>query len=385
MNATDEKESRLPLEGLVVVELGHSVAAPFAGQILGDLGAQVVKVEKADGGDDARSWGPPFLDGTSITYLSLNRNKHSVSVNLKDAAQLERLKHYIGSRADVVLQNLRPGSVEKLALDGPALRRKNDRLIYCNLGAFGRGGPLSGRPGYDPIMQAYGGIMSVTGEEGRPPVRVGVSLVDFGTGMWAVIGILSALHQRTLTGHGCEVDVSLFESALAWMTVHVANYTASGELPARLGSGAVITAPYQAFRTGEGFIMIAAANASAFGKLCEALERPEWADDPRFRTNEDRIRNKRDLEQLIEAVLAGASAREWVERLEAAGVACGPLQDVAQVLASPQTLALGILQNSGAGPMRTVGVPISFDGARPGVRLEPAEHGKHTHEILGKY
>jgi len=284
----------------------------------------------------------------------------------------------------VVLQNLRPGSVQKLGLDGSALRKDNDRLIYCNLGAFGRGGPLSDRPGYDPIMQAYAGIMSVTGEEGRPPVRAGVSLVDFGTGMWAVIGILSALQQRTLTGRGCEVDVSLFESALAWMTVHVANYTASGELPARLGSGAVITAPYQAFRTGDGFIMIAAANAAAFEKLSGALGHPEWTQDARFRTNEDRLAHKRELEQLIEAKLAGAATTAWVQCLEQAGVACAPLQDVGEVLSAPQTRGLGILQGSSDEAMRTVGLPISFDGIRPGVRLAPAKHGEHTDQILGK-
>ena len=378
------EKNELPLKDLVVVELGHSVAAPFAGQILGDLGARVVKVEKPEGGDDARSWGPPFVDDTSVTYLSLNRNKYSVGVDLKDRTQLARLRQFIDSQADVVLQNLRPGSVEKLGLDAAALRANNGRLVYCNLGAFGRAGPLSGRPGYDPIMQAYSGIMSVTGEEGRPPVRVGVSLVDFGTGMWAVIGILSALQQRARTGRGCEVDVSLFESALAWMSVHVANYTASGELPARLGSGAVITAPYQAFRTADGFLMIAAANASAFSKLSTALGHPEWPDDPRFRSNEDRIAHKAALERLIEEQLAGAPAAAWVERLEAAGIACGPLHDVGQVLAAPQTEALDILLDAADDRMRTVGLPISFDGSRPGLRLAPAPHGAHTDEILGK-
>lgn len=377
------QEPHLPLKNMLVVELGHSVAAPYAGQILGDLGARVIKIEKADGGDDARAWGPPFLDDTSTCYLSLNRNKHSVAVNLRDAAQLDRVREFIVGNADVVLQNLRPGSVEKLELGAAALRKRNDRLIYCNLGAFGRSGPLSDRPGYDPLMQAYGGIMSVTGEEGRPPVRVGVSIVDMATGMWAVIGILAALHQRAISGRGCEVDVSLFESALAWMTVHVANFTASGELPARLGSGAVITAPYQAFRAKDGFVVIAAANDSLFRKLVAALGRPGWADDERFRTSEDRLKNKQELVALIEAEVSRRPMSEWIECLEQAGVPCAPIQDVGQVLSAPQTEALGILQSLAGGGLQLVGLPISFGGVRPGVRLPPARLGEHNEEIFG--
>ncbi|MGZ5091895.1 MAG: CaiB/BaiF CoA transferase family protein, partial [Burkholderiales bacterium] len=360
--AVDNKNT-LPLANLVVVELGHSVAAPFAGQILGDLGAKVVKIEKCEGGDDARTWGPHFLDGTSTTFLCLNRNKYSVSVNLRDPAQVERLREFITKRADVVVQNLRPGSVEKVGLDSEALRAVNERLIYCNLGAFGKNGPLSHLPGYDPIMQAYGGIMSVTGEEGRPPVRVGVSLVDMGTGMWAVIGILSALQRRNVSGRGCEVDVSLYESALAWMTVPVASYTASGELPIRLGSGAVITAPYGAYRTRDGHMIIAAGNQALFAKLSHALGHLEWVDDARFLTNEDRLKNKQQLENLIEVVLAAKPTREWVSLLEDAGVPCGPIQDVSQVVTAAQTEALGILQETSHDALRLVGLPISFDGA----------------------
>ncbi|MDB5921808.1 MAG: frc 1 [Betaproteobacteria bacterium] len=379
-----EDKNALPLANLVVVELGHSVAAPFAGQILGDLGAKVVKIEKSDGGDDARTWGPHFLDDTSTTFLCLNRNKYSVRMNLRDPAQVERLRKFITTRADVVVQNLRPGSVEKLGLDSASLRALNERLIYCNLGAFGKKGPLSHLPGYDPIMQAYGGIMSVTGEEGRPPVRVGVSLVDMGTGMWAVIGILSALQQRNLNGRGCEVDVSLYESALAWMTVPVASYTASGELPVRLGSGAVITAPYGAYRTRDGHMIIAAGNQALFAKLSHALGHREWVDDARFRTNEDRLKNKQHLETLIETELAAKPTLAWVSLLEDAGVPCGPIQDVSQVLTAPQTEALGILQETSHDALRLVGLPISFDGARPGLRLPPAQFGEHTDEILGR-
>ena len=377
-------DNGLPLKNLIVVELGHSVAAPFAGQILGDLGAQVVKIEKSDGGDDARAWGPHFLGDTSTTFLSLNRNKYSVALNLRDSTHVQRLRKFIASRADVVLQNLRPGSVEKLGLDSGSLRALNERLVYCNFGAFGRKGPLSHLPGYDPVMQAYGGIMSVTGEEGRPPVRVGVSLVDMGTGMWAVIGILSALQQRNATGRGCEVDVSLYESALAWMTVPVASYTASGEIPGRLGADALITAPYGAYRTQDGHMMIAAGNQALFAKLADALGHREWVDDVRFRSNEDRLKNKQPLETLIEAELTAKPTRAWVSLLEDLGVPCGPIQDVSQVVTAPQTEALGMLQDTPHAALRLVGLPISFDGARPGLRRSAAALGEHTDELLGR-
>jgi len=381
--STRGEARRLPLAGVVVIELGHSVAAPFAGQILGDLGAEVIKVEKPEKGDDARGWGPPWAGDDSACFASLNRNKQSVVVDLKDAAQVARLHRLIVERADVVLQNLRPGTADALGLGARALRAEKPALVYCNLGAFGRTGPLAQRPGYDPLMQAYGGIMSVTGEEGRPPVRVGVSLVDMATGMWAVVGILAALQDRAGGGQGREVDVSLYESALAWMTVLVANYTASGELPKRLGSGAVITAPYQAFRTQDGYIVIAAGNGTLFRKMCEALARPEWADDPRFLGNEDRLAHKGVLETLIEAELAHAPTAHWVTLLEQAGVPCAPIQDTAQVLSDPQTLALDMLQASARTGLTLVGLPIAFDGERPGLRQEPPHLGEHTQAVFG--
>ena len=380
---TKKDMNNLPLRGVVAVELGHSVAAPFAGQILGDLGAMVIKVEKPGAGDDARAWGPPFVDGESSCFISLNRNKYSVVVDLKDPAQVKRLRDLIVQRADIVLQNLRPGTVEKLSLSARDFWQGNNRLIYCNLGAFGRSGPLANRPGYDPLMQAYGGIMSVTGEEGRPPVRVGVSMIDMATGMWAVIGVISALHERVSSGRGREVDVSLFESALSWMTVLVANYSASGDLPRRLGSGAVITAPYQAFRTKDGYLVIAAGNSVHFNRMCVALSHPEWANDRRFLTNEDRLLNKETLAEMIEAELGRASTAHWISSLEDVGVPCAPIQSVDQVLADSQTKALDILQHSARTNLTLVGLPISFDGARPGLRHEPPTLGEHTEQVLG--
>jgi crotonobetainyl-CoA:carnitine CoA-transferase CaiB-like acyl-CoA transferase len=375
-------DSARPLTGLGVVELGSSVAAPYAGEILGDLGADVIKVEKA-GGDDARAWGPPFWDGASATFQALNRGKRSVVCELRNPRHVATLRRLITERADVVLQNLRPGQVDGLGLGGAELVAAKPTLIYCNLGAFGRIGPYADRPGYDPLMQAFGGVMSVTGEAGGAPVRVGPSIIDMGTGMWGVIGILAALHRRRETGRGGIVDVSLFETATALMSLHAAQYMASGELPRKLGSGTVGIVPYRAYRTSDGDLVIAAGNDALFRKLCAVVGHAEWACDPRFATNPERVRNQAALYALIEPLVAERCTAEWVARLDEAGVPCAPVQTVRQMLEHPQTRALGLVQPVARGDMRLVGLPISFDGVRPEPRLPPPALGEHTTAILG--
>ena len=371
----------LPLSGIVVVELGHSVAAPAAGQILGDLGADVIKIEKPTG-DDARKWGPPFLDGQAATFQSMNRNKRSVVCELRDPAQRARLVDFIVRQADVVLQNLRPGQVDELGLGAAALTANKPSLIYCNVGAFGARGPLKDKPGYDPLMQAFGGIMSVVGEEGRPPVRVGPSIVDQGTAMWSVIGVLSALHQRRDSGKGCVVDVSLFETAAAWMGIHAAQYLGSGEVPVRHGSGQGGIAPYKAYRTKDGDLVVAAGNDGLFRKLCEALGFA-WFQESRFRTNPDRVKNSQTLYELIEAEMLKRGNAEWIAALDAAGVPCAPVQNVKQMLEHEQTKALGMLQPVPGSSKPLIGLPISFDGDRPRPRGASPALGAHTDEVLG--
>jgi len=370
-----------PLAGLVVIELGHSVAAPFAGQILADLGAEVIKVEKAEG-DDARHWGPPFWEGASSSFQPLNRSKKSVVCELRDPAQLAALKLLIHDRADIVLQNLRPGQVEKLGLDGAALVADKPALIYCNVGAFGRAGPLKDRPGYDPLMQAFGGIMSTTGEAGRPPVRVGPSIVDLGTGMWAVIGMLTALNRRRDTGRGGVIDVSLFETAAGWMSLLAAYYQASGELPTRLGSGAIGIVPYRAYQTKDSDLVVAAGSDALFRTLARVLGHPEWSDDPRFSSNPKRVENQSALYALIEAEMAKRGNAEWIALLEQAGIPCAPVQNVAEMIAHEQTRALGLMQDVPDSAMKFVGLPISFDGARPPIRSRPPRLGEHTEQIF---
>ena len=373
---------RLPLEGVTVIEMGHSVAAPYAGEILGDLGADVIKIEKADG-DDARKWAPPYWGEMSSTFQSLNRNKRSAIVNLKNPTEQEALRRLIVERADVVIQNLRPGSAEEFGLDAESLRALKPDLIYCTIGAFGANGPLKDRPGYDPLMQAFAGMMSVTGEPDQRPVRVGTSIIDMAAGMWAVIGVFSALLQRKNDGSGSTVDTSLYETALGWMCYHAANFQASGELPKRQGSGAAMIVPYRGYATKDGFIVIAAGNDKLFASLAKVLGHPEWIDDPRFLTNPDRVKHQEVLYQWIEDIVRERPSREWQAILDTAAVPNAPMQTIAEVLDHPQTKALGMMQQSPLGDISLLGLPISFDGARPGFRKSPPTLGEHTAEIFG--
>jgi crotonobetainyl-CoA:carnitine CoA-transferase CaiB-like acyl-CoA transferase len=370
-----------PFADLVVVELGHSVAAPFAGQIFGDLGAQVIKVEKP-GGDDARKWGPPFWEGASATFQALNRNKHSVIADLRASPDREALLALILERADIVVQNLRPGQVEELKLDAASLLAMKPSLIYCNVGAFGQRGPLKDRPGYDPLMQAFGGVMSTTGEPGRPSVRVGPSIVDMGTGMWAVIGTLAALRVRQATGQGGVVDVSLFETASAWLTILASQCMASGQSPGKEGSGAAGIAPYKAYATRDGEVVIAAGSDGLFRSLAQVVGHPEWIQDARFVDNPSRVANQVVLYGLLDALIARETTAHWLEKLDAAGIPCAPVQSVAQMLAHPQTEAMGLVQPLPGSGMRAVGLPLSLNGVRPTPRTRPPEAGEHTSSIL---
>jgi len=374
--------NRLPLDGVTVIELGHSVAAPYAGEILGDLGADVIKIEKTDG-DDARTWAPPYWGEMSSTFQSLNRNKRSAIVNLKVAAERGSLRRLIIDRADVVIQNLRPGSEEEFGFDAESLRALKPGLIYCTIGAFGAKGPLKDRPGYDPLMQAFAGMMSVTGEPDRRPVRVGTSIIDMAAGMWSVIGVIAALLQRQNNGQGSTVNTSLYETALAWMCYHAANFQASGELPKRQGSGAAMIVPYRGYATKDGFIVIAAGNDKLFASLARVLGHPEWIGDPCFLTNPDRVKNQDVLYRWIEEIISHRSSQEWQDILDAAEVPNAPMQTIAEVLDHPQTQALGMMQQSPVGDITLLGLPVSFDGVRPAFRKSPPELGAHTAEVFG--
>jgi crotonobetainyl-CoA:carnitine CoA-transferase CaiB-like acyl-CoA transferase len=373
----------LPLSGTTVVEFCHSVAGPYAGSILADLGADVIKVEAPGKGDYARDWGPPFAHGTATLFHVLNHNKRGLALDLRDNVTAERLKAFILAHADVVLQNMRPGAIDKLGLGAAALRAEKPALITCDLGAYGRTGPLRERPGYDPLMQAHGGIMSVTGIDGGEPVRVGVSIVDQGAGMWAAMGILAALNHRHVTGEGCHVSTSLFETALGWMAPHIGGYLSGGAMRRPLGSGVTEIVPHQAFATADGHIMVAAGNDNLFAALARALERPDLPADARYATNSKRVENRREIIALLQAIFDHAPTADWLTRLDAAGVPAAPIENVAQVVASPQTAALGMLQKDPNLDLTLTGLPLEFDGRRPPYRTSAPKLGEHN-DLLDK-
>jgi crotonobetainyl-CoA:carnitine CoA-transferase CaiB-like acyl-CoA transferase len=371
-----ETTSAQPLAGLTVVELGTSVAAPTAAMILAELGADVIKIENPRGGDDARAWGPPFVNGVGTNY---------VAIDLKDERQCAALRRFILERADIVVQNLRAGVVTKLGLDAATLTGAKPSLIYCNLHAFGAAGPRADKPGYDPLMQAFGGIMSITGHDGDSPVRVGPAIVDQGSAMWMIIGVLAALHHRTATGKGTVVDGSLYETALAWVGIPALQYLASEprRAPRRLGSENIALAPYKAFQAQNGWVVVAAGNDGQFGRLAATLGHPEWAEDLRFRTNPDRVKNRTAINELVAAAIATAPRDHWQAMLDAAGVPCAPVLTIDEVLAHPQSRELGMLQEAPDGGAPVMGLPISFDGVRPPFRNSAPALGNATDIILG--
>ena len=374
-----------PLAGLLVADLTQNVAGPTCTQILGDMGADVIKVERPGRGDDARAWAPPLWGEESATFMSVNRSKRSLAVDMKvedGRAILERLIQ----RADVLVQSLRAGAIEELGLGWERAHALNPRLVYCSITAFGTQGPLSDRPGYDPLMQAYGGLMSVNGHAGQPPARVPVSIVDMGTGMWAVIAILGALRERERTGRGANVTTALFETALAWTTFQMTHYFATGEIPQPQGSGTAMICPYEAFPTRDAWVMIAAGSDALFVKAATALGAPELPRDARFADNPARVAHRGELFDALSRITRGLASAEVLGRLQGAGVPCAPILTLDRVAAEPQTEASGMLisaKHPRLPDYRTVGLPVRWDGERPGVARVPPLLGEHTAEVLG--
>ena len=385
MSDTSEKTSapnRLPLEGLVVLEMGSSIAGPFAGRVFSDFGATVWKVEPPGAGDPARGWGEGRIGGTGVTYQAFNREKHSLTVDFTDAEELARLRRLIAEKVDVVFQNLRPGVVEKFGLDGATLMAGNPRLIYCNMGAFGPVGPLREAPGYDPLIQAFAGIADATGEADGDPVRVGVPLIDIGTGMWAAIGILTALQQRNATGRGCLVDAAMFETALNWQSLSFAIHEGGGGWPERMGLQGPVLVPNAGYDTADGKLMLTIGTALQFERFCRVIERPDLLDDPRFASNEDRIANKAAFDAIISQILAGRPRAEWSELLQAADVPNAPIQTLGEAVDHAQTVASGMMQDSPDGSFRLMGMPLRFDGERPAFRNLAPDLGEANQQVF---
>ena len=375
-----------PLAGTRVVDVTGSLAGPYCTEILGALGADVVKVEPPGRGDETRQWGPPFWNGEGALFLAANANKRSLALDLRAAAGRDALLR-LAREADVFVQSLRPGIAERRGFGPERLTDASARLVYCSVTAFGRTGPLARQPGYDPLMQAAGGIMSVTGEPDRSGVRVGTSIVDQTTGMWAALGIVAALRERETTGRGRVIDVSLYETAIGLVPYQLIGYLGSGIVPGRHGTAFPLIAPYQVFAARDGELMVAAANDRLFAALCQALGAPELADDDRFRTNPDRVGHREELVHLLADRFRHEDVATWLARLEAAGVPAAPVHDVADVAAHEQTAALGILQplpHPAIPELVAVAPPLSVDGERVLHHRPPPVLGEHSAEVLAE-
>jgi len=362
----------LPLENVRVLDTTQNVAGPYAAMILAELGAEVVKIEPPQG-DATKHWGPPFWNGISPTYMALNRNKTKITLDLKTKEGLAKIKELLAN-TDVLLVSSRPGAMKRLGLDYDALKATFPKLVYAELTAFGNTGPRANEPGYDPLMQAMGGIMSVTGLPELEPIRVGVSIIDKTTGLWTALGVLSALRLRDQTGHGHKVDTSLYETAVSWMDIHFAVYWASGVPPRGWGSGASMIAPYEAFPTSNGWIIIAAGNDNLFQKLSAALGHEEWSSDPRFATNASRVANRVELKRLISEVTKTKSTKDLESHLMSLEVPAAGVLNLAEISQEPQLKELGIIQSihhESIPDFRSVGLPLSIDGGRPPLRRPP--------------
>ena len=373
-----------PLSGIRVIDLSRNLAGPYCTQLLADLGADVIKVEPLNG-DPARAWGPPFWNGQSTIFLSANRNKRSIAVDLRSADGQDAVRR-LASTADIFVQSFRAGVIESLGLSWPALASLNPALIYCSVTAYGTRGPLRQLPGYDPLMQAHAGLMSVTGAPGMP-ARVGTSVVDLGTALWAVIGIQAALADRTRTGMGTHIITSLWETTLALNAYHLLGYWASGETPQAMGTAFSLIAPYGAFPAADGQLMIAAANDSLFARLCSALDLRALAADPRYADNPSRVRYRNDLDTAIAGRTRTFATRALEEILRGAGVPCAPILDIAGVAAEEHTWTCGILDRA-TGPRvpgpAFVGPALAWDDRRFLTHRPPPLLGEHSVEVLGE-
>ncbi|MBO0842166.1 MAG: CoA transferase [Nocardioides sp.] len=372
------------LEGLRVVEIGTSVAAPFGTQILGDMGAEVVKVERVGTGDDTRSWAPPSWDGESIAFMSFNRNKRSLALDYKSDEGREVLRRLLAS-ADVVVQNLRPGALAKAGFSYEELAELNPRLIVCDLSGYGHTGPRAAQPAYDPLLQAYSGIVSITGEDGGEPSRVPVSLLDMGTGMWMVISVYEALRRRDRTGRGSHVEASLLQTALTWMTPTLIGAAAGNPPPQRLGSGYRGAVPYGAFPTSDGHIFISCGNDRLFRTFLAAIDASDLAERPGFATNPERLANRDEVNGAIGARTSAFTLDEIVKVLAEAGVPHSPVNTVDRVVRDEQVEAIGMMQpvrHPAVDGLRLVNFPATFDGAYPDVRCAPPALGEGTLDVL---
>ena len=384
---TEQRRTGGPLAGIKVVELAHIMAGPVCGLMLADMGADVVKVEKIPGGDDSRRMVPPTINDESAAYMAMNRNKRGIALDLKTDDGKQVLRRLIAG-ADVVIENYRRGTMEKLGFGYEAMRAINPGIVFCEISGFGRSGPLADHGGFDLIAQGMSGLMSITGEgPGRPPVKVGAPVTDITAGLLGAMGVMAALVERQRTGEGQRVDTSLFEAGIIHTYWQSAIRFATGVSPGPMGSAHPLNGPYQAFPTADGWINVGAANQTNWLRLTEALDARHLQDDPRFADNPGRMRHLAELEELLSAILRRRTTAEWLAVLEAAGVPAGPVLSIADMHEHPHTLArdMGVEgEHSRAGPVKTLGLPIKFSRTPGGVRGPAPAFGEHSRAVLAE-
>jgi formyl-CoA transferase len=373
-----------PLAGIRILDLSRVLAGPYCTMLLGDLGAEVIKVERPGTGDDTRAWGPPFAGGESAYYLCANRNKKSITVNLKSAAGQEVIRR-LARLSDVLVENFKVGELTELGLGYDHLKTLNPGLIYCSITGYGQSGPDSDLPGYDFIIQGRGGVMSITGEPDGEPMKVGVAIADITAGLFAANAIQAALLARMRTGQGQAIDISLLDSQVAWLANVASNYLVSGQRPGRFGNGHPTIVPYQSFRAQDGFFCLAVGNDGQWQKLCRLLGRSELAGDPRFATNPARVQNRGTLIPILQEIFSTHDIAFWLREVAAAGIPCGPVQAIDQVFADPQVLARDMLwtvPHPTAGEIRLTGSPLKLAETPVAYRTHPPLLGEHTGEVL---
>ena len=373
------------LEGLRVLDLTRILAGPLCAQMLGDMGADVIKVEPPGTGDDTRTWGPPFVNGESAYFLGVNRNKRSLTLNMAVKSGQEILARLVRS-SDVLVENFKLGTLEKWGITNDWLEQNAPRVIRCSITGYGSSGPDAALPGYDFILQAESGLMSICGEPDGTPTKYGVAIVDVVTGLYACNAILAALAARERTGRGQHVEVCLYDSGIAMLINVASNYLVTGRDARRFGNGHPSIVPYTTYPTAEGLIAVAVGNDGQFARFAESAGHAEWARDPRFAKNPDRVTNRETLDGLIAQALKGGRSAAWIEKLRAAGVPCGPINSVAEALTDPHTLARDMVRtvkHPTVGDLKMVGIPFRFGGTPGAIRRAPPLLGQHTEEVLG--
>ena len=373
-----------PLEGIRVVDLTRILAGPYCTMMLGDMGAEVIKIEHPQGGDDTRGWGPPFLNGVSTYFISINRNKKSLTLNLKDERGKELLRDLI-RKGDVVVENFRPGTLDKLGFSWEEIHRINPAVIFASLSGFGQTGPRKNEPGFDVVIQGEGGIMSITGEPDGPPSKFGASIGDITAGMLAAQGVLLSLYHREKTGVGQMVDVGMLDGQVALLTYHANNYFGTGKLPPRRGNKHPSITPYETYKCRDGYFNLGVGNDSLWRRFCDAMGLGHIKEDPKFAVNKDRVDNRLELQEILDPFFAEKTVGETIETLRGAGIPCGPINNLEQVLNEPQILAREMVVDIDvpvAGPTKVTGVPIKLSETPGAVRTPPPTLGQHTEEVL---